>query len=302
MNKYQVRKTTILDLTKNNDFDILYPEQVILFFGRNGSLDLGCFCYLDRSEDSARLSNSVKKVNLASFSDKRVEYIKAIIGIVKDLVISGRSLATVSTYIKKFMQFLDWADKNDTLDCFESVENARPMLMTVINGSDDFTVKAPNHHKAELGERDFLVSSKMWIDLDDVRLAGKAEAGFKRVEPGAVFRIMYTGLIYECLEVNSNEKGEIVSVVVKVVTDKKPKVAIHGLSVKEAISVDVYEPDVIPSDDVNPDDYIKVKKAFCEPLALNTEGTFQAVRYGWVVVDRNNPNRFVLTTGLKSSI
>lgn len=179
---------------------------------------------------------------------------------------------------------------------------ARPVLMTVIDGAEDFVVKAPNHPKAELGDRDFTVSSKMWIDLDDVRLAGKAEPGFKRVEPGAVFRIMYTGLIYECIDVVTNELGEIVSVVVKSVTDKKPKVAIHGLSVAEGVAVELYEPDVIPSDDVDASAYLKVRKAFCEPLALKTEGTFQAVRYGWVVVDRNNPEKFILTTNLRGSI
>lgn len=179
---------------------------------------------------------------------------------------------------------------------------AKPIIMTVVNGGEAFTVKAPNHPKLDLGERDFIVSSKMWIEEDDIRLAGKAEKGFKRVEPGAVFRIMYTGLIYECLDVLTDENGKIKEVLVNVVTDKKPRVAIHGVSADVALSVEIYEPDVIPSDDVNPSDYLNVRNAYCEPLALNTEATFQAVRYGWVIVDRNNPKRFILATGLKSSV
>ncbi len=178
---------------------------------------------------------------------------------------------------------------------------ARPVLMTVVNGAEDFTVKAPNHPKAELGERDFLVSSKMWIDLDDVRLAGKAEKGFKRVEPGAVFRIMYTGLIYECLDVLSDADGNVTEVLVNVVNDKKPRVAIHGLSEKEAVSVEIAEPDVIPSEKEDPADYLEVNTGYAEPLVFSTEGTFQAVRYGWVVVDRNNPSKLILTTALRDS-
>ena len=179
---------------------------------------------------------------------------------------------------------------------------ARPVLLNVVNEFTSFNVRAPNHPKIDLGERDFVVSSKMWIDLDDVRLAGKAELGFKRVEPGAIFRIMYTGLIYECLDVIANSDGEITSVVAKVVTDKKPKVAIHGLSVEVAIPVEIYEPDVIPSEDVDSCNYLVVKKGYCESIAFETEGTFQAVRYGWVVKDRNHPEKLILTTSLRSSV
>ena len=179
---------------------------------------------------------------------------------------------------------------------------ARPVILNVINEFTTFHTKAPNHPKIDLGERDFEVSSSMWIDLDDVRLSGKAEAGFKRVEPGAVFRIMYTGLIYECIEVIANENGEISSVTARVVTDKKPRVAIHGLSLHSAIPVEIYEPDVIPSEEVEASDYLTVKKGYCESIALETEGTFQAVRYGWVVKDRNHPERLILTTTLRSSV
>lgn len=179
---------------------------------------------------------------------------------------------------------------------------ANPIKMIVKNSFETFTVKAPNHPKLDMGERDFLVSPSMWIDLDDVRLAGTAEKGFKRVEPGAVFRIMYTGLIYECIDILTDENGNIIEVLVNLVTDKKPRVAIHGLSCEKAVAVEVYESEIIPNETVDPDDYLKVKTGYCEPLTLNTEGTFQAVRYGWVVVDRNNPGKLILTTGLKSAI
>jgi len=177
---------------------------------------------------------------------------------------------------------------------------AKPVLLTVLEG-DTFSIKAPNHPKIALGERDFEVSATMWIDMDDVRLAGTAEKGFKRVEPGAVFRIMYTGLIYECTDVIADGEGKIISVIAKIVTDKKPRVAIHGLSANAAVCVEIYEPDVIPSEEAEPADYLNIKTGYCEPTALDTDGTFQAVRYGWVVKDRNKPERLILTTSLRSS-
>ena len=179
---------------------------------------------------------------------------------------------------------------------------SKPVLMTVVNSFDTFNVKAANHPKIDLGERDFLVSSKMWIEEDDIRLTGKAEKGFKRVEIGAVFRIMYTGLIYECIDILTDDNGDIKEVLVNVVLDKKPRVAIHGLAVDNALPIEISEPDVIPSDNVNPSDYIKIKNGYCEPCTLDTEGTFQAVRYGWIVKDRNVFNKLILTTTLKSSL
>lgn len=179
---------------------------------------------------------------------------------------------------------------------------SNPVLMTVENGDSDFLVKAANHPKFDLGDRDFKVSSKMWIDLDDIRLTGKAEKGFKRVEPGAVFRIMYTGLIYECIDVLSDNNGYIIEVITKVVTDKKPRVAIHGLSYNDAISIEIHEPDVISSDNIEPSNFLTIKSGYCEPLTLESDSTFQAVRYGWVVKDRNHPERLILTTTLRSSI
>ena len=90
--------------------------------------------------------------------------------------------------------------------------------------------------------------------------------------------------------------------IAKIVTDKKPRVAIHGLSSNSASAVEIYEPSVIPSEDVEPSDYLIVKNGYCEAIVLETEGTFQAVRYGWVVKDRNKPERLILTTSLRSGI
>lgn len=179
---------------------------------------------------------------------------------------------------------------------------ARPVEMEVVGWTNDFETQASNHPKDEsMGSRSFAVSGSWWIDLDDVRAAGKAEPGFKRVEPGAVFRIMHSGIIFECIEAVEDASGAIVKVLAKV-SDKKPRVAIHGVSKAAALPVEIWEPSVIPSDDVDPADYLTVRNGYCERTALETEGTWQAVRYGWVAKDRNRPERLILTAALKSSV
>lgn len=262
---------------------------------------------LDRGLTSKRKINSlVESGKVDGFDDPRLVTLVAL-----------RRRGFTPSSIRRFCEELGVSKSNSVIS-FSKIEEAlrieldekavrrvviaRPVLLNVINEFEPFTVKAPNHPKFDLGDRDFEVSSSMWIDLDDVRLAGKAEVGFKRVEPGAIFRIMYTGLIYECIDVVANENGEISNVIVKVVNDKKPKVAIHGLSLDSSTPVEIYEPDVIPSEDVDSSNYLSIKKGYCEPIVFKTEGTFQAVRYGWVVKDRNNPEKLILTTTLKSSI
>ena len=178
---------------------------------------------------------------------------------------------------------------------------ARPVEMVVEGWDKDFETEAANHPKIEaMGTRPFAVSGTWWIDLDDVRAGGKAEAGFKRVEPGAAFRIMHTGLVFECVEVAEDASGAIAKVVAKV-SDKKPRAAIHGVSKAAALPVEIWEPSAIPSDEADPSDYLTVRNGYCEPAALETEGTWQAVRYGWAARDRNRPERLILTAALKSS-
>lgn len=179
---------------------------------------------------------------------------------------------------------------------------ARPVPLYIVEGGPEkpFTVEAPNHPKNEsMGTRSFLVSSSWWIDSDDIRSAGKAEAGFKRVEPGAAFRIMNSGLILECVDVEADDSGKILRVIAKA-TEKKPRVAIHGVSREAAIPVEIWEPDAI-AEGVDPASCLAVLHGYCEPAAMETDGTWQAVRYGWVVKDRNHPERLIRTAALKSS-
>ena len=178
---------------------------------------------------------------------------------------------------------------------------ARPIKLDVVGGPDPFMVDASNHPKNEaMGSRPVELSSEMWVDADDVRAFGKAEKGFKRVEPGAVFRIM-PGLVLVCESVELDDAGVPVRVVCKP-SDGKPRVTIHGLSRRSAVAVEIWEPEVIETEEDDPDTRLVVRNGYVEPMAIETNGTWHAVRYGYCVADRNCDGRIILSTKLRSSV
>lgn len=177
---------------------------------------------------------------------------------------------------------------------------ARPVTLDIVEGGPAaaFEASASNHPKDEsMGMRPFTVSSEWWIDLNDVRAEGKAEKGFKRVEPGAVFRIMH-GLILECLSVEEDAEGRIVHVATKV-SEKKPRTTIHGVSRSVAVPVEIWEPETISEDDADPSKLLTIRAGFAEPAALATAGTWQAARYGYCVNDCKSRGRIILSTRLR---
>ena len=177
---------------------------------------------------------------------------------------------------------------------------ANPVPLDILDGPAAFMARASNHPKDEtMGARDFESSSNWWIERDDVRAAGAAEKGFKRVEPGSVFRVMNGG-VFECVSVETDEAGAPVRVVAKP-TDAKPKATIHGLSRGWAVPVEIWEPEAIADAEEDTDALLVKRHGFSEPEALNAKGTWQATRYGYCVVDEHCPNRLILSTKLRSS-
>jgi hypothetical protein len=177
---------------------------------------------------------------------------------------------------------------------------ARPIALDVIGGPDPYMVDVSNHPKVEaMDVRPVELSSEMWLDADDVRPAGSAEKGFKRVEPGAVFRVM-PGLVLVCESVIVDEEGTPVRVVCKP-SDGKPRTTIHGLSRSTAVPVEIWEPDVIEREGDDPDSKLVIRSGFAEPSAMGMDSAFHAVRYGYCVADRKSPGRLILTVKLKSS-
>lgn len=152
-----------------------------------------------------------------------------------------------------------------------------------------------------MGEIDFLVSNKWFIDKDDVRCAYNAEAGFKRIKPNAIFRIMHSGLILKCIDVIKDDNDNIIKVIAET-SNEKPSCAIHGLSVENCFLTTIIEPDIIPTENSNPDDYIKTYRAYMHLEAKNYTSNFQAPRFAWLIKDPKNPNIYIVSTKLKSSI
>lgn len=175
---------------------------------------------------------------------------------------------------------------------------ANPVELDVLDGPTEISwAEAANHPKdAAMGTRLAAVSSSWWIEADDIRLAGAAEKGFKRVEPGAVFRIM-SGLVLECVSVVAREDGSIAKVLAKM-SEAKPRCAIHGLARETAKPIEIWEPSVLGEDE-SPSSRLTIRSGYAEPASLETEGTWQASRYGYCRWDSAKPGRLIRATGLK---
>lgn len=176
-----------------------------------------------------------------------------------------------------------------------------PVKLDIINGPASYETTVLNHPKNEsMGERTVKMGSEMWIDVHDVRAPGHSEAGFKRAEVGAVFRIM-PGLVLKCLEVEVGSSGEVERVVCEP-SNEKPRATIHGLSRHFAVPMEIWEPEVIANEEDEPASCLVIRHGYAEPSVATTSGTWHAVRYGYCTVDRSTPNRLILSTKLKSSI
>nr|WP_314543379.1 hypothetical protein [uncultured Massilia sp.] len=100
---------------------IIRPEQIILRFNRLYT-DVGAFCYLSRSR-ARRKPGQPLSVDKSSYSAKRVgqigKTIKRLSIMLKDGVFSQSS---VHGMVRRFKQFMDWADDNAYHDCLDGGE------------------------------------------------------------------------------------------------------------------------------------------------------------------------------------
>lgn len=176
---------------------------------------------------------------------------------------------------------------------------ANPVALDVIGGAEGLgEARMANHPKnEEMGSRPFATSSRWWVDASDVRAAGRAEKGFKRVEPGSIFRIM-PGVVLECVGVEVDASGAPVKVMAKM-SDGKPRSSIHGLAREVALPVDIWEPAPISECEGNADGPEPMLHGFAEPSCMGVEGAWQAIRYGYCSWDSKVPNRLILAVGLR---
>jgi glutaminyl-tRNA synthetase len=159
-------------------------------------------------------------------------------------------------------------------------------------------ISVANHPKNEtMGHRDFGLSTRVWVDRDDIRMDGLAEKGFKRIEPGACVRLMNMGIV-TVKKVETDEHGKVCKVHAVSTPENKPRSTIHALSRDHAIEVKVMEPSVMGPES-NPDDCMHVYHAMVEPNTMNLDETFHAPRVGYFTVDVKRKDCLILTTRLK---
>lgn len=132
MNNYTQRQVTLFDLPIQKETIILKPEQVILKYGKYGTLDIGSLCYLDRND--VRKKNKGRLVNLQSLNTKRIDCIRKLIQIISDSVVySGFSKQTVYNQSRNFISFIKWADSNGYSDFFDNKDKARKSFSFFVN-------------------------------------------------------------------------------------------------------------------------------------------------------------------------
>jgi glutaminyl-tRNA synthetase len=175
---------------------------------------------------------------------------------------------------------------------------ARPIPLDIEGGAASEWGVAPNHPKdPAMGERPFHRSARWWVEADDVRLEGAAEPGFKRIKPGAVFRLMH-GPALECVAVEAGADGKPARVIARF-SEAKPKATVHALSREAAMPVEIWEPTTLADAEKDPASCLSILNGFCEPDALGLKETFHAPRYGYCVRDGLLP-RLILSTRLRS--
>lgn len=129
---YVDRPAFYYDLPLHAGIDLLHPEQVVLRFGVESSIDLGALCYLQRSPHSRRTAGSNadvagRQVIIESFDHQRAKCINTLIRFISDEISSGRKrLITAYTNVSYVNRFINWADEHD----FQKVLASKDVTVT----------------------------------------------------------------------------------------------------------------------------------------------------------------------------
>lgn len=127
MSGFSSRPVVVYDLPLANELTILHPEQVVLRFGDQGTVDVGALCYLRRHSAQRKSNGGGRKVDLASFSQKRAERVRTLIGYFsEEFAHSGRRATTLRCMTQTFVKSLmGWADANAYADVLDGEPTAR---------------------------------------------------------------------------------------------------------------------------------------------------------------------------------
>jgi hypothetical protein len=122
------RAVVVLDLPLAAGTVILKPEQVILRFGLS-TVDVGALCFLKREQSlktGVRRAYQGRNVQLDSVCTFRKSRIEAFISFISNEAANGkRRDTTLYGAVRKFTQFLDWADLNGHSTVLNDIATAR---------------------------------------------------------------------------------------------------------------------------------------------------------------------------------
>jgi hypothetical protein len=102
---------------------IIRPEQIILRFGRL-YIDIGALCYLSRSRAPRKPAQPLS-VDKSSYCAKRAGQIGVAIKRLSIMLKDGAfRLSSIYGMVRRFRQFMDWADDNAYHDCIDGAQEA----------------------------------------------------------------------------------------------------------------------------------------------------------------------------------
>ena len=122
----------VYELPLPREATLLHPEQVMLRFGDQGTVDIGALCYLQRDAAPRRKRGVGRRVDLASFDQQRADRLRTLIGYFSEVFAhSGRRAVTLRGMIQTFIgSFIDWADANGHASVLDG--EPRPARRSVI--------------------------------------------------------------------------------------------------------------------------------------------------------------------------
>jgi hypothetical protein len=131
-----LRPTQTFDLPLSTDVVLLHPEQVILRFGHNKTVDVGSLCFLNREfvrVGRSRLSPDGKRVQLSSIFSERVRHVRKLISQISDEVDhSGLRDETLRGHYSRFIAFMAWADTHGWQHVLANKNEVRAVLSAYI--------------------------------------------------------------------------------------------------------------------------------------------------------------------------
>lgn len=129
MSKFVTRPVNIVDLPLAPRASVLRPENVILRFKGQTTMDIGALCFLrreDTKEQGPRKAAEGRKVELSSFCQQRAVHIRAFIVFISDQISFGsKQASTLHNSAQHFARFLTWADASGHSDLLNSIAAAR---------------------------------------------------------------------------------------------------------------------------------------------------------------------------------